>query len=191
MQATPDAPSSILRRVADGDRTAAQACIARYGALVWSLARRLSPTPSDAEDAVQEIFLDVWKSAARFDPATASETTFVAMIARRRLIDRKRARGRRFVTEPLEQASEARAPAEAHSPRQMEACAEATFAARAVQRLRPEQQRVLLMSTCQGMSHDEIARSLGMPLGTVKAHARRALIAVRDALFGPNLQGAS
>ena len=58
------------------------------GGLVWSLARKFLRSHADAEDAVQEIFVDVWRSAARFDPAIASETTFVAMIARRRLIDR-------------------------------------------------------------------------------------------------------
>src|SRR5436190_14026687 len=83
----------LLGRVAAGDEAAVRECLARYGGLVWSIARRFEP--SDAEDAVQEIFLDLWKSAARFDRAVASETAFVAMIARRRLIDRRRTRGRR------------------------------------------------------------------------------------------------
>ena len=86
---------SILERVARGDPGAPAACIERFRGLVWSLARRLCANASDAEDAVQEIFIDVWKSASRFDPAIASETTFVAMIARRRLIDRGRRRMRR------------------------------------------------------------------------------------------------
>src|SRR5689334_16385093 len=74
-------PPSILQRIATGERAAVQECIDAYGGLIWSLARRWSPAPHEAEDAVQEIFIDLWKSAARFDQAQASETTFVAMIA--------------------------------------------------------------------------------------------------------------
>ena len=71
---------ALLPRVAQGDRAALNECIQRYGSLVWSLARRASPSASDAEDAVQEIFVEVWKSASRFDPRIAGESTFVAMI---------------------------------------------------------------------------------------------------------------
>ncbi len=172
----------ILERVKSGDPVAVRACVDRYGALVWSLARRLSPSQADAEDAVQEIFFDLWKSAARFDARVASEATFVAMIARRRLIDRKRQRARRPDTDPmpephnlLEQVAH-----EDHGSR-AELCAEASLAARAVAQLRPEQQQVLL-ATCQGLSHEEISGATGMPLGTVKAHARRGLIRVRAML---------
>ncbi|MBU3729210.1 MAG: sigma-70 family RNA polymerase sigma factor [Phycisphaerales bacterium] len=69
--------------------------MARFSGLVWSIARKLSADPSDAEDAVQEVFIDLWRSAHRFDPAKGTETTFVATIARRRLIDRGRRRQRR------------------------------------------------------------------------------------------------
>ncbi len=148
--------------------------------LVWSLARRLSADSSDAEDAVQEIFLELWRSASRFDEKVASEITFVAMVARRKLIDRRRARGRQIQGEPMQDfgALEPSVPASA------EASAEVAFAARAVAGLRPDQRRVLVLSTRDGLSHGEIAETLGMPLGTVKANARRALIAVRAALFG-------
>src|SRR5687768_17786487 len=90
---------SLLARVAQGDALAGREVLARYGGLVWSIARRFEA--GDAEDAVQEIFLDLWKSAARFDPAIASEAAFIAMIARRRLIDRKRTRRRRPTTEDI------------------------------------------------------------------------------------------
>ena len=154
---------------------AVRECIAKYGGLVWSIARRFEL--ADAEDAVQEIFLDLWKSAARFDPNIASETAFVAMIARRRLIDRRRTRRRRPTTEQLPEV----AIDQAARP---DACAEAAQAARALDQLRPEQRRVLVLSTCHGMSHGEIAAQTGMPLGTVKAHARRGLISIRAALLG-------
>ena len=63
-------------------------------------------------------------------------------------------------------------------------CAEAQQAARALDKLRPEQRQVLVLSTCHGMSHGEIAAQTGMPLGTVKAHARRGLLSIRAALLG-------
>ena len=65
-------------------RCAVRECIARYGGLIWSIARRmLTHDQADAEDATQEIFVDLWKSAPRFDPSIASEATFIATIARR------------------------------------------------------------------------------------------------------------
>jgi RNA polymerase sigma-70 factor, ECF subfamily len=173
--ATP-APT-LLARVAAGDPVAVRECLAAFGGLVWSIARRAEP--GDAEDAVQEIFLDLWKSAGRHDPGIASEAAFVAMIARRRLIDRRRMRMRRPATQDLDDLPSI--PDQANAP---DTCAEANQAARALQQLRPEQRQVLVLSTCHGMSHGEIAAQTGMPLGTVKAHARRGLMSIRAALLG-------
>ena len=178
------AVTPLLPRIAEGDGSAIRECIARYGGLVWSLARRA--TPSDAEDAVQEIFLDLWKSASRFDPQMGSETTFIATIARRRLVDRRRQRQRRPETESLGDDSSAMNTASTSSvPPEMGA--EAALAARALEQLRPEQRQVLILTACHGLSHEEVATSTGMPLGTVKAHARRGLIRVREALGEPPL----
>src|SRR5687768_16447720 len=94
--------STILNRIANGDATAVQDCLKTYGGLVWSLARRMLRHPDDAEDVVQEIFIDVWKNAARFDPSRSSETTFIAMIARHRIIDRIRYAARRISADSLE-----------------------------------------------------------------------------------------
>ena len=171
-------PPLVLGRVAAGDQNAVRECLARYGGLVWSIARRFEG--ADAEDAVQEVFLDLWKSAARFDRTIATEAAFVAMIARRRLIDRKRTRGRRPTIDP----QELRRVEIASTGSGPDTCAEANQAARALDQLRPEQRQVLLMSTAGGMSHNEIAAQTGMPLGTVKAHARRGLMSIRAALLG-------
>ena len=92
----------VLKRIAAGERAAVDECLKKYGGLVWSLARRMLRNQDDAEDAVQEIFVDVWKNAGRFDEAQASETTFIAMIARRRIIDRIRTSTRRIAADPLD-----------------------------------------------------------------------------------------
>jgi RNA polymerase sigma-70 factor (ECF subfamily) len=172
--------SSLFQRVAAGDQDAVKACVDRFGPLVLSMARRFSPSASDAEDAVQEIFLDLWRSAGRFDESRASEVAFVAMVARRRLIDRRRRRLRRPDTEPLPETP----LAEAVEDGGVERCVEAKIAQKALDQLRPEQRQVLLLSTLHGLSHEEIADVLGMPLGTVKAHARRGLLRVREMLSG-------
>jgi len=174
---------SILLRIASGDRAAVQECIDKYGGLIWSLARRFSPTGPDAEDAVQEVFIDLWKSAGRFDESQSSETTFVAMIARRRLIDRLR----RFERQPqigslADEAGERMADPRRRQDRESEICSEAALAVRAMNTLRPEQQRVLRLAIYQGLTHKEIASATGIPLGTVKTHVRRGLLHIREAL---------
>lgn len=164
-------------RVARGDAEAVRECLARYGGLVWSLARRHTASTAEAEDATQEIFLELWRSAQRYDVHVASEAAFITMIARRRLIDRRRRSARRLEStgELVEVRDEGPGP---------EICAEAALAAKALDQIRPEQRQVLLLATCQGLSHDEIAKETGMPLGTVKAHARRGLSKIRAVLLG-------
>jgi RNA polymerase sigma-70 factor (ECF subfamily) len=170
---------SLLRRIAQGDRTAVRECVELHGGLVLALARRLCLDPSDAEDAVQEIFIDLWASAARFDPALSSESTFVVMIARRRLIDRRRRILRRPGLAPL---PEALASSEPSAFEAVDARDEAEQATRALDQLRPDQRRVLVLSIFDGLTYDQIARKTSLPLGTVKTHARRGLIRLRELL---------
>jgi RNA polymerase sigma-70 factor (ECF subfamily) len=168
---------AILNRIASGDKTAVENCLDTYGGLVWSLARRMCP--NDAEDAVQEIFIDIWKNAARFDAAQASETTFVAMIARRRLIDRIR----KITRQPnIDSFEDILVEPSDNTGGKIQLGVEARQAAEALKELRSEQRQILHLSIIQGFSHQEIADALQMPLGTVKTHARRGLIRVREIL---------
>ena len=89
---------SLLVRVAAREADAFDACINQYGNLIWALAKRFSPCQTDAEDAVQDIFLEVWRKAEKFDPVRSCESTFITMIARRKLIDRHRKLGRSLET---------------------------------------------------------------------------------------------
>lgn len=170
---------TVLHRIASGDKSAVQECLKLYGGLVWSLARRMSPNTDEAEDAVQEIFIDIWKNASRFDAEQASETTFIALIARRRLIDRLRKINRQPATDSLEDILIEPSGA---SAQQMQTSVEAQEAAEAMKQLRPEQQRVLSLSIFQGLTHQEISNLTGMPIGTVKTHARRGLMQIREIL---------
>ena len=166
----------LLKRIAAGDKAAVGEVVTSFGGLVWSLARRLSPTPADAEDAVQEIFLDVWKSSGRFDPAQGSEKLFIAMIARRRLIDRLR----RFRGEPQRaDTDELDVLAFADPGVAGERSLDALQAARAVGSLKPDQQKVIALAVLDGLTHSEIAERTGLPLGTVKTQMRRGLIELR------------
>ncbi len=171
--------ADILPRVAAGDPPAAEELRDRYGALIWSLARRHTRRPADAEDAVQEIFLALWKNAGRFDHRRASEPTFITMIARRRLIDLHRYKQRRPQTDATEADLDTLSDLRSG---EIEVKAEARLASRALEVLEPKEREVVLLSTYQGMSHSEIAAVVDMPLGTVKTYIRRGLMRVREAL---------
>jgi len=175
---SPSDPESLLQRIAAGDASAVQQCMDTYGNLVWSLARRFSESAADAEDATQEIFLEVWKSAARYDPERGKETTFIATIARRRLIDRMRAAGRRPDTEEYDETSGTGHVAV--SADEAPVAADVAAAQRALAQLKPDQREILLLGIVEGLTHSEIATRTGKPLGTVKTHMRRGLIRLRE-----------
>ncbi len=190
----PAAPSSrvstdrvrpqLLQRVARGDLAAVQTCMNRFGAMVWSMARRFSANREDAEDAVQEIFTELWRSAERYDPDQSSEEAYVAMIAWRRLVDRLRAAKRQPPTESLASDLEI----SSHTEPSDHGFADSAALDRALRQLRPEQRDVLLLATCDGLSQQQIASRMGLALGTVKTHARRGLMKLRALLFDTTLQ---
>ena len=77
--------SAILQRVAQGDKTAIKDCIDRYGDLIWSMAKKVADSTEDAEVVVREIFLSIWRYAARFEETDIDEPLFITIIARRQL----------------------------------------------------------------------------------------------------------
>ena len=144
---------------------------------MFSLARRWSSDVAEAEDAVQEVFISLWQSAGRFDPDQASESTFVTMIARRRLIDRNRRLARVKKPEVLDEeiAEPSKSGGQAGGP-------DEERAVKALNELGSDQRSVLKLAIYSGLTHHEIAAKTGLPLGTVKTHARRGLIRIRERL---------
>lgn len=174
--------SDILQRISEGDKAAVGECLDKYGKLIWSLSRKFTDTREDAEDAVQEIFIDVWRFAARFDAAKSPEGAFVTLIARRRLIDRLRKSGTQpqtsfFESALLNQASDAH--------KKMQIAVEVKSIVHALEKLRPREKQILQMSIFGGMSHSEIAKTVDLPLGTVKSQLRRSFQKVRISLALP------
>ena len=183
----PGEEQPLLPRVARGEPGGVELFIDRYGGAIWNLARRLCRNRTDAEDATQDVFVELWRHADRFDASAGSEWTFVLTIARRRLIDRLRRTGRRKdiavgegggtpVNRPQE-VDEAAGPMETAAFRE-----DAGEATAALDQLTADQAKVLRLSIFGEMSYPEISEQLNMPLGTVKTHARRGLIKLRQLL---------
>ena len=181
------AEETLLPRVAAGESGAMEQCVERYGPLIWSAARRFLGSSHEAEDAVQEAFIHLWRDAHRFDPGRGSETTFVMVIARRRLLDCRRRLGRLPEVGALEEGMES-AAGESDGT---DGDDEAEQALRLLRGLPPEQQRVIELSVRDGHTHQEISSRLEMPLGTVKTLLRRGLLRLRQALAGSNMEASS
>lgn len=165
-------------------------CIARYGGIVWAIARRYLRDTTEAEDLVQEVFTEIWKKAGSYDPAIASESTFVGLIARRRAIDLLRRLGRRPGFEPLAAAESLPQPAAQAST---VAC-DSESVRSSLATLPADTRQLFHLFFDDGFTHPEIAEKTGLPLGTVKTRLRRGLLTLRDQLKrvgNPNSQALS
>ena len=177
--AQPSSGESILARVASGEVGAMNRCIDRYGAMVWTIVRRHLGDCTEAEDLVQEVFTEIWKKAGSFDPAVASEATYVGLIARRRSIDQLRRRERQPGFEPLEAAASLETPA----PESNTAALDSETLRRSVAALPEDTRQLFQLFFEDGCTHPEIAERTGLPLGTVKTRLRRGLVALRNRLL--------
>jgi len=136
---------------------------------------------------VQDVFASIWKDAARYDPTKGSEKTFIAVIARRRVIDRLRKRG-----SDSELRTESLLEHEAHQetllPGRNSNVEEFRIAAQAIESLAQPQRMILRLFVVSGHTHEQIAVATGVPLGTVKSHIRRGLAKVREDLRAKGLE---
>ena len=149
---------------------------ARCAAKAFGVTLRLLPTRADAEEALQETFLEVWRRAREFDPNRGGMETWVSTIARTRSIDRLRAMG--TVARVVEGVSHRPPPVSASPLAPDEASAQGQQRQRvlaALKQLPREQREVVELAYFEGLSQREIAERTGDALGTVKTRARLAL----------------
>jgi RNA polymerase sigma factor (sigma-70 family) len=179
---------TILQRIAQGDKLAVSDCLETYGKLVWGITRKFTNTREDAEDLAQEIFIDIWKNAAHFDATKSPEQAFVRLIAKRRLIDSLRKSYRLPPISFDENALEGQA-SDAHE--KLQTSVETKSIVEALSKLSRHEIQVIKMSIYEGMSHGEIAGTIGLPLGTVKSRLRRSLKKVQKSIGLPVPQWAT
>lgn len=172
---------NLLAEVATGDSKAFEELTKKYGNLIWSIARRYLSNQAEAEDAVQEIFLALWQSASRFDANKGSEITFIATIARRRLIDGLRKNNKHKILQSIDDAISNDVFKQKSN---LEKNAELSLAIGILETLEKKDQELLSLSIYQGYSHVEIAKLLNLPLGTVKTKIRRNLMKIREKIKG-------
>jgi len=169
-------------RVAGGDSAALAELYDRYADLLYSLARRIVGSTADAEEVLQDAWLQAWRSARSYDPARGALGAWLVTITRTRALDRLRSMGSR-------RRGEAAATVEAASDPPPRAADPATGYARralrsnvaaAITALAPQQRQVLELAFFEGLSQSEIAARLNAPLGTVKSWTRQALLKLRE-----------
>lgn len=170
----------LLRRIAGGSSDALGAFYDRYSSLVWGLLRRMLGEGGEAEEVMQEAFLQVWRDAKRYDPERATPRGWLLLIARSRALDRLR---KRTALQRREEAIAKEASGRAVAPlgsRRLEHLESRERISSALDRLPREQRRVIELSFFHGLSQTEIAAHLGAPLGTVKSRALLGMKRLRE-----------
>ncbi|HEX7332928.1 MAG TPA: sigma-70 family RNA polymerase sigma factor [Pyrinomonadaceae bacterium] len=181
-----DTDVALLTAIAAGDEVALAELYDRYRAILFGLLMRILNNREEAEDVLQEVFLQVWRKAADFDETRGRPFTWLVTLARSRGIDRLRSLASRErvaeagAREPSEEISDAAADAFKSEQRGL--------VSDALAQLPDEQKRPIMLAYFDGLTQSEIATSLGAPLGTVKTRMRTGMIRLRELLAG---QGAS
>lgn len=171
-----------LERVAARDPAALAELYDRYSDLLYSLAARIVGAGADAEEVLQDTWMQAWRNAGTYDPARGAVGAWLVTIARSRALDRVRSLGARRRAETaagVETAHEptppAPDPATGYARRMLRKDVAAALTA-----LAPQQREVVELAYFEGLSQSEIAARLEAPLGTVKSWTRQALLKLRE-----------
>ena len=182
----------LMARVAQGDQQAFGALYDRLSGPLYSLGLKMLGDAAEAEDALQETCLQIWRRAATYDAARSSVFTWAILLARSKIIDRLRARGRRsrIIVASTEDEGNPIAAAEAsvaeNTTDTIGRNEEAARVRSVVGKLPAEQRQAIEMAFFSELTHHEVAAQLQQPLGTIKARIRRGLLRVRDELRRSN-----
>lgn len=174
--------TALVNRIAAADQSALTEFYDKTNRLAFGLALRVLNDRSAAEEVLLDVYMQVWRQAARYDKSRGTPLTWLLTIARSRAIDRLRAsKHERQQSEPIEAAE--RLLSLVPSPQDMTVATERQKTVRcALDALPPEQREVIELAYYLGMSHGEIAAKLNQPLGTVKTRLRLAMMKLREKL---------
>jgi RNA polymerase sigma-70 factor (ECF subfamily) len=170
----------LMSRVASGDEAAISELYERFGALVFKAARQVLNSRAEAEDASQEIFVRLWKTADRFDPRRARLVTWVMLIARRHLIDRLRRKVARPEVLGLKTENEGGFIPEGSTKEPVVPVESNPALAARIQELPALQREVIERTYLKGFTLREVSEQLNAPLGTVKSALSRGLARLRE-----------
>lgn len=183
-RSTIDPPEAdLLRRIAQRDHGAFAALYDRVAGLLFSNAIHMLADSREAEEVVQDVFLQIWNKAGTFDGGLGNPLGWMLGITRNRCIDRLRSRQRRarVFDEAVDEAEVEMTTAAPLTASDLSSEEQAAVR-KAVQSLPVDQQQAIAMAFFGGMSHQEIADVLKEPLGTIKARIRRGMLKLRDSL---------
>jgi RNA polymerase sigma-70 factor (ECF subfamily) len=184
-QADQERDTELLRQIAAGDRVAFAEFYDRHSTLMFSVASKILNNSSEAEDVLQEVFLQIWEKAGKFDPKLGKAASWAAILVRNRAIDRIRASQRRTRLAEEAGAEQAVATGVADTANEMiHGHEKARLIQSAIVELPAEQRRAIELAYFSGLTQDEISKKLNEPLGTIKARIRRGLLKLRDQLEG-------
>ena len=171
----------LIERISDGDVNAFEILYDTYSGLLYRVVVKILRTREEAEDILQEVFVQIWKKAASYNPSIASPSAWIIRIARNKAIDCLRSKRRQMnrtavhldgephleLTEPI-----------GNPETSLDTDEEGKIIREALLRLPEEQKAVIILMFYEGYSHSEIAESLALPLGTVKSRIRLGMHAM-------------
>ena len=177
----PRSKEELLGRVAQGDQQAFSELYDQVAPRILGLIRRLLVDPAQSEEVAQEVFLEIWQSASRYEPSKGGAITWMLTMTHRRAVDRVRAsqssrdRDLRVGTREYESGYD-------NVAEQVEISIEHERVTKAMSQLTELQRQAVTLAYYKGLSHSEVATMLSVPIGTVKTRLRDGMIRLRDEL---------